>query len=90
MNFVTPNSAGFAEAEFTEVGWTDAARAASIIARKARSLGRRAARIAVRRKVPTKVPKLDLWPSSRKTAPYRSFENGRMVRLHGAPVNFGR
>jgi len=123
VNFVTPNSAGFAEADGTldsavcphkkkkaraaranqkqyrqvaagmrlarqsglsEVGWTDAARIASALARRGMAAGRRAGRIALRRKV----PKLDLWPSMSKTKPYRSFENGRMVRLHGAPVKF--
>lgn len=58
-----------------EIGWTPAARAASALARKVRSMFRKQG------------ARLDLWPSEtrRRSMPYRSFIGGRQVRIGGVP-----
>ncbi len=78
------------KAEMREVGWTDAARAAAILARRARAVGRKAAKLATRRPyTPAQIART----MQRLAAVNRARQSGAHLRgmnIHGVPMRLAR
>lgn len=75
-------------AEMREIGWTDAARAAAALARRARAIGRKAAKLATRGRTysPAQIAR-----TSQRLAAIRSLQKSGAhyggMNIHGAPMH---
>ncbi len=78
------------QAEMREVGWTDAARAAAVLARRAKAIGQRAAKIAVRRPYTPKQIARTMQRLAAVNAMRKSGAHMRGMNIHGVPMRLAR